>query len=296
MNNNNSGCLECFLNNCQYNPSVNDKKPCSNLFAHIQTLETKFKLPVSCFHKIQTPIKNQSFENGNYDYCVAIAVADLVHYYNNLDKENAISDLCLWNNRQNLCHNGMFISEAINLAQTIGTTTKKDYDQYCTWLNSVTIEITPNKLESNDGNVTTTVEKDSFKDNSCTIAIPNFDCYYLPKNNFNVVSIIGLKIALTCFGPCLLSLPSYKQYGKFWQKSQNHNVNNVGCNDQNCSSYHSVCLIGYQSNDNLIVRNSWGEKWGKRGYGIINAQELFQTDFTCQSFIADDKLQNYEKI
>ena len=33
---------------------------------------------------------------------------------------------------------------------------------------------------------------------------------------------------------------------------------------------HAVQLIGYDTNGNYIIKNSWGKSWGKNGIGIVN--------------------------
>jgi C1A family cysteine protease len=43
-----------------------------------------------------------------------------------------------------------------------------------------------------------------------------------------------------------------------------------------CPSYssyyvnHAVLLVGYDSNDNWIIKNQWGEGWGENGYATIS--------------------------
>ncbi len=34
---------------------------------------------------------------------------------------------------------------------------------------------------------------------------------------------------------------------------------------------HAVILVGYDSNGNYIVKNSWGTSWGENGYATVSA-------------------------
>jgi cathepsin L len=49
----------------------------------------------------------------------------------------------------------------------------------------------------------------------------------------------------------------------------------TGCPSSFSSSYsninHAVVIIGYDSNGNYIVKNSWGTSWGTNGFGIVSS-------------------------
>lgn len=34
---------------------------------------------------------------------------------------------------------------------------------------------------------------------------------------------------------------------------------------------HAVTIVGYDSNGNYLIKNSWGTTWGNQGYGWVNA-------------------------
>jgi len=47
----------------------------------------------------------------------------------------------------------------------------------------------------------------------------------------------------------------------------------TGCPDYATSKAavnHAVVLIGYDSNGNYIVKNSWGPNWGENGYATVS--------------------------
>lgn len=47
-----------------------------------------------------------------------------------------------------------------------------------------------------------------------------------------------------------------------------------GCSTDFTSSYskinHAVVIVGYDSNGNYIIKNSWGTSWGTNGFGIVS--------------------------
>lgn len=79
-----------------------------------------------------------------------------------------------------------------------------------------------------------------------------------------VPSIIAIKFAVVANGPCVGVLPVYNSDSadEFW-------------NDRygNFEGYHAVSIVGYDDNG-LIIRNSWGEKYGKNGYTLIKNKDL----------------------
>lgn len=49
----------------------------------------------------------------------------------------------------------------------------------------------------------------------------------------------------------------------------------TGCPSSFATSFgninHAVVIVGYDSNVNYIVKNSWGTSWGQNGFGVVSA-------------------------
>ena len=68
-----------------------------------------------------------------------------------------------------------------------------------------------------------------------------------------------LKQALIVNGPCVGGLPVYDtNRDDFWVKYKGDEY--VGG--------HAIAIIGYNENG-FIIRNSWGERYGDKGYAIL---------------------------
>lgn len=68
-------------------------------------------------------------------------------------------------------------------------------------------------------------------------------------------SLPQLKDALLVYGPCIFgSLPVYdSSFDNFWIPRGE------------LQGYHAITIVGYDSH-HLLIRNSWGSRWGDRGY------------------------------
>lgn len=48
----------------------------------------------------------------------------------------------------------------------------------------------------------------------------------------------------------------------------------TGCGSSFSNSYkkinHAVIIVGYDSNGNYIIKNSWGTSWGTNGFGVVS--------------------------
>lgn len=47
------------------------------------------------------------------------------------------------------------------------------------------------------------------------------------------------------------------------------------CTSSQVTINHAVLLIGYDLNQNWIIKNSWGTGWGDKGYMTINKSNMY---------------------
>lgn len=78
-----------------------------------------------------------------------------------------------------------------------------------------------------------------------------------------VKSELPLKQALILNGPAVGGLPVWNESNYFWKK-------NAGDTFQ---GGHAISIVGYDKNG-LIIRNSWGESFGKDGYIYLDWDDL----------------------
>ena len=81
------------------------------------------------------------------------------------------------------------------------------------------------------------------------------------KSYARIYTINNLKISLFKNGPCLIAFPVYNYGDNFWI-----------ANNDTLIGGHAVILVGYNK-DGFIVRNSWGQNWGDKGYSIYKFQD-----------------------
>ena len=87
------------------------------------------------------------------------------------------------------------------------------------------------------------------------------EIYKLAKNHTiksyaRVNNLQSLKNSLVKNGPCLICFPVYNTGKHMWYK-ENDNDEMMGG--------HAMTVVGYNM-DSFIIRNSWGESWGDKGY------------------------------
>lgn len=75
---------------------------------------------------------------------------------------------------------------------------------------------------------------------------------------------LELKFAILSNGPCFGALPVYNGTNSFWKKR------NPG---DKLLGYHAIALVGY-TEDNFIIRNSWGTGFGVNGYTSLNYEDF----------------------
>jgi C1A family cysteine protease len=77
------------------------------------------------------------------------------------------------------------------------------------------------------------------------------------KGYAQINTIDSLKKALFANGPCYIAFPVYNiNKMEFWLPDNKNQVMLGG---------HAVCVVGYLK-DKFIIRNSWSNKWGDKGY------------------------------
>lgn len=70
-----------------------------------------------------------------------------------------------------------------------------------------------------------------------------------------VTTIKGLKAALQKTGPCLVAFPVYNRSTRMW------------LGGSSLLGGHAMTVTGY-TEEGFIIRNSWGEEWGNKGYCV----------------------------
>lgn len=83
------------------------------------------------------------------------------------------------------------------------------------------------------------------------------------KEYATIKTIETLKKALVTNGPCYISVPVYNYFSRMWKPVQ----------DQKYLGGHALTVVGYDDNKSIhgskgafLLRNSWGNKWGDKGY------------------------------
>jgi C1A family cysteine protease len=89
---------------------------------------------------------------------------------------------------------------------------------------------------------------------------PEIDDYveaskYKTLNYASINTIDDLKTALYTNGPCIIALPVYNYTERMWFQYPGEEL----------LGGHALCVVGY-NRGGFIIRNSWGESWGDKGY------------------------------
>lgn len=72
-----------------------------------------------------------------------------------------------------------------------------------------------------------------------------------------IESIDQLKYSLYNNGVCIIALPCYNTFSRFWKKESD---------SQQLLGGHCVTVCGYDIDKGFLIRNSWGTFWGENGY------------------------------
>jgi hypothetical protein len=186
--------------------------------------------PTLDLRKFLTPVKDQG-ENGD---SVAFSIACTKEYQNWVVNEQleSLSPWFIYVNANTTdpksCDTGLDITQGFDVLKNIGIATEADLK---TPINCPSMPIIIPE------NVITNAAKNKI-------------------NNYHVISTIQeLKSSLANYGPCPLGLPVYNYSSTFWKKNSVDKLQGGHC----------VSVVGY-TEDNFIIRNSWGENWGEKGY------------------------------
>lgn len=82
-----------------------------------------------------------------------------------------------------------------------------------------------------------------------------------------VKNIAALRKAIVSNGPCIGGLPVYDSGNAAFWKSE--------FGDSGFLGYHAIAIVGYNKKG-FILRNSWGNSYGEKGYTILPYDEFNQ--------------------
>ena len=191
---------------------------------------------------ILLPIRSQEQTNC----CVAFSTSCVIEYKNIMSKKylDYFSPAFIYNNRENPNEDiGMGSTDAINIVKQYGVATEKIFP-----FDMLNKSIQPFVYE-----------------NAKNYTINDF--YYIK-------SLDTMKIAIYNNGPVMAILPFYMKadINTFWLKPANYVNSNP---KMYCDGYHCINIIGYDDqSERLIIRNSWGTKWGINGYQWVSYSDF----------------------
>lgn len=90
------------------------------------------------------------------------------------------------------------------------------------------------------------------------------------KKYYRIETLDELKQTLIKVGPCVIGVYVFDE---FYSPDKNGHIRDPK-NPNNILGGHALCAIGFDDRphkqNKLIIRNSWGEGWGKRGHGSLS--------------------------
>ena len=106
------------------------------------------------------------------------------------------------------------------------------------------------------------------------------------KGYAKINTLDGLKKSLMDNGPCLIAFPVYNYTAQLWIKGE----------EDTFLGGHAMTVVGYDTN-NFIIRNSWGDQWGDKGYAYYKFDD-WGAHWECWTTIDNltNNLKNDEKI
>lgn len=166
---------------------------------------------------------------GDMGTCAAMTAACIKEYQErvNVNFSNYFSPMFVYNNRVNQDSEGMFGRDVMKILATKGICPEKDME-YGTIID-------PNLIN----------EK-----------ILETSMNYKIKAYARINTIECLKKSLVLYGLCYVSFPCYNNNMRMWKPSYRGQKSKGG---------HAMTIVGYNK-DSFIIRNSWGNKWGDKGY------------------------------
>jgi len=166
---------------------------------------------------------------GSQGTCAAQTAACMKEWQEKKDInfEGYMSPQFIYNNRQNQNSEGMFGRDVMKILSKIGSCSEKDYKY---------------GLIENPLNINSNIFKKAKN--------------HIISNYAKVDTIQGLKNALIKNGPCYIAVPVYDYSTTMWKPKNSKDVRQGG---------HAMTIIGYDKKG-FIIRNSWGENWGNKGY------------------------------
>lgn len=190
------------------------------------------------FTLVPPKVKNQ----GAVGSCVAHAIAETVEYHNReQEKTNTLmSTGFIYGNRRNSLNksSGMFIREALSNTCKYGTTTKKEFFE------NAEVPKAINLFEE---------RFEELKDK----AFPNRLSTY-----FRLISDADIKHALMNYGPVVFAMT--------WREGIHVDSKGILQVDPTRKATGGHCMIIYGwTKEGWKIQNSWGVKWGNKGYAIL---------------------------
>jgi C1A family cysteine protease len=169
---------------------------------------------------------------GEDGACVAFACACMKDWQEHMDPsskvEDTMSPLFLYNLRGNRPFPGMTPRNALDILRTRGIVEEKDFPY----------DLGMKKLPN-----TSLLEKAK---------------RYRISGYAAVKTIQGLKQALATNGVCIIVVPVYNLFERFWKPTRGDPM----------KGYHCLAVIGYNE-DGFILRNSWGDSWNGNGETVF---------------------------
>lgn len=100
------------------------------------------------------------------------------------------------------------------------------------------------------------------------------------KSYARVEELDDLKVSLVSNGLCLIAFPVYNYSDEMWIQNENESM----------QGGHAMTVVGFDDEKcHFIIRNSWGENWGDKGYCYYKYED-WGSHWECWTTIDDMKL------